>query len=223
MAATSLIISGLIAAGSAGLSAYNRAKADKERQRNYENAKSYLNSLYYRDPLSTVGNQSLLKTVKQNHADELDAVQNRMAAGGGTMENALAARQASNEGMDKVYNQLLMGEDARRDRIDQQRLALDQQNSQAIQGSYRQAAQDWQQWGAQTAGAMLSYGSANLLDGAGAAADAVPTFGDMAAKANSDIMKPVIAGGTPTIAGEPTLGSVLGADPTLGGLRGVKR
>lgn len=164
MAATSLIVSGLIAAGSAGMSAYNRAKADRERQANYENARSYLNSLYYRDPLSTVGNQALLKTVRQNHADEIDAVQNRMAAGGGTMENALAARQASNEGLDKVYNQLLMGEDARRDRIDQQRLALDQQNSAAIQGSYRQAAQDWQAWGAQTAGAVMSYGTANLLD-----------------------------------------------------------
>ena len=172
MAATSLIVSGLIAAGSAGLSAYNRAKADRERQANYENAKSYLNSLYYRDPLSTVGNQSLLKTVKQNHADEIDAVQNRMAAGGGTMENALAARQASNEGLDKVYSQLLMGEDARRDRLDQQRLALDQQNSAAIQGSYRQAAQDWQSWGAQTAGAMMSYGSSDLLGKLGGAADA---------------------------------------------------
>ena len=172
MAATSLIISGLIAAGSAGMSAYNRAKADRERQQNYENARAYLNSLYYRDPLSTVGNRSLLKTVQQNHADEIDAVQNRMAAGGGTMENALAARQASNEGLDRVYGQRLQGEDARRERIDQQRLALDSQNSLAIQGSLRQAAQDWQQWGAQTAGALMSYGSTSLLGSGGEVADA---------------------------------------------------
>ena len=177
MAATSLIVSGLIAAGSAGLSAYNRAKADKERQASYENARSYLNSLYYRDPLSTVGNQSLLKAVRQNHADELDAIQNRSVAGGATMENQLAARQASNEGLDKVYGQLLMGEDARRERIDQQRLALDQQNSAAIQSSYRQAAQDWQQWGAQTAGAMMSYGSTNLLGNVGDVADAAEAVG----------------------------------------------
>ena len=221
MAATSLIVSGLIAAGSAGLSAYNRAKADKERQRNYENAKSYLNSLYYRDPLSTVGNQSLLKTVKQNHADELDAVQNRMAAGGGTMENALAARQASNEGLDKVYSQLLMGEDARRDRIDQQRLALDQQNSQAIQGSYRQAAQDWQAWGAQTAGAMLSYGSTNLLGGElsgkewAKLAPEGDVLGAMASRTdNADLMEPIISGA-------PKLKTPGVSTPGLGGLRGV--
>lgn len=223
MAATSLIVSGLIAAGSAGMSAYNRAKADRERQANYENAKSYLNSLYYRDPLSTVGNQSLLKTVRQNHADEIDAIQNRMAAGGGTMENALAARQASNEGLDKVYSQLLMGEDARRDRIDQQRLALDQQNSAAIQNSYRQAAQDWQAWGAQTAGAMLSYGSSNLLGGelsgrewAKMAPDG-DVLGAMASRIdNADLMAPIAAGApkvnTPGVTG-----------PALGGLKGVNR
>lgn len=223
MAATSLIISGLIAAGSAGLSAYNRAKADRERQANYENARSYLNSLYYRDPLSTVGNQSLLKTVRQNHADEIDAVQNRMAAGGGTMENALAARQASNEGLDKVYSQLLMGEDARRDRIDQQRLALDQQNSAAIQSSYRQAAQDWQAWGAQTAGAMMSYGASDLLGGElsgrewSKLAPSGDVLGAMASRIdNADLMTP-IATGAPKVATPGVTG------PALGGLKGVNR
>lgn len=172
MAATSLIVSGLIAAGSAGLSAYNRAQERKREENDYNQFRSYLDSLYYRDPLTTVSNQALLKGVRQNHADEIDAVQNRMAAGGGTMENALAARQASNEGLDKVQTQLLLGEDARRDRIDQQRLALDQQHSLNVRNSYRQAAQDWQSWGAQTAGAMMSYGSSDLLGKLGGAADA---------------------------------------------------
>lgn len=185
MAATSLIVSGLIAAGSAGLSAYNRAQERKREENDYNQFRSYLDSLYYRDPLSTVSNQALLKGVRQNHADEIDAVQNRMAAGGGTMENALAARQASNEGLDKVQTQLLLGDDARRDRIAQQKLALDQQHSLNVRSSYRQAAQDWQSWGAQTAGAMMSYGSSDLLGKLGgvadAAGDAAGAVGDVTA------------------------------------------
>jgi len=154
------------------LSAYNRAQDRETEENDYNQFRSMLNSQFYRDPLSTVSNQALLKGVKKGHADEIDAVQNRMVAGGGTMENALAARQASNEGLDKVQTQLLLGEDARRDRINQQILALDQQHSMNVRNSYRQAAQDWQQWGAQTAGAMLAYGSTGLLGNYGDVADA---------------------------------------------------
>ena len=132
-----LIAAGIAAAaataGAAG-SAYNRKLAREEELRNYNNAKDYLNSMYYRDPLTTVGNRSLLKTVRENYADGLDALNNRMVAGGATMENSLAARQANNESLDKVYSQLLMGEDARRDRIASQRMQLDNQHSQAVQG-----------------------------------------------------------------------------------------
>lgn len=148
-------------------SAVNRRKAMEEENRNYQNAKDYLNSMYYRDPLSTVGNRSLLKQTRQNYADGLDALNNRMVAGGATMENALAARQANNENLDKVYSQLLMGEDARRDRIAAQRMQLDSQHSSAVQNGYREAAQDWQSWGSQLANAALSYGSASLLGSGG--------------------------------------------------------
>ena len=172
-------------AGAAG-SAANRKKARDEEARNYQNAKDYLNSLYYRDPLSTVGNRSLLKAVKENYADGLDALNNRMIAGGATMENQLAARQANNENLDKVYGQMLQGEDARRDRISNQLLSLEAQHSGALQGSYMQAAQDWQQWGGQMAQAGMSLMSSGLLGGAGGAigaagagagADGVQTIG----------------------------------------------
>lgn len=171
-----LILGGLSAAGGAVGSALNRARAREEETANYQRARSYLDSLYYRDPLSTVGNKALLKTVRENYADGLDALNNRMVAGGATMENALAARQAQNESLDKVYSQLLMGEDARRDRIDAQRMALDDRHSQAVQNGYREAAQDWQSWGSQMASAALSYGSSELLGaedfGVGDAVDA---------------------------------------------------
>lgn len=223
-----LISAGLAAAGATagGIgSAVNRRKAMEEENRNYQNAKDYLNSMYYRDPLSTVGNRSLLKQTRENYADGLDALNNRMVAGGATMENALAARQANNENLDKVYSQLLMGEDARRDRIAAQRMQLDSQHSAAVQNGYAQAAQDWQAWGSQMANAALSYGSASLLGGGEAGevgkwgsisdADVVGGMG-VAAKGlvNADMMQP--------IAGAPNL-NLPGASSSLGGLRGVKK
>lgn len=165
-----LIGAGVAAAGAtAGAvgSAANRKKARNEEARNYQNAKDYLNSMYYRDPLSTVGNRSLLKAARQNYADGLEAINNHLAAGGGTMENALAARKSMNEGMDKLYGQLLMGEDARRDRLSSQMMQLDSQHSNAVQGSYMQAAQDWNQWGGQMAQAGMSLMNAGLLGGTG--------------------------------------------------------
>ena len=164
-----LIAAGVAAAaataGAAG-SAANRSKARKEELRNYENAKAQLNSMYYRDPLSAVGNQSLLKMARQSHKDNLDALQNRAVAGGATMENQLAARKANNESLDKLYGQLLLGEDARRDRLSQQQLQLEAQHSGNVQNSYYQAAQDWQTWGSQVANAAMSYGSSQLLGSA---------------------------------------------------------
>ena len=173
-----LIASALVAAGSAAASAYKRNQASKEEQRSYQEARDFLNSQYYRDPLTTVGNRSLIKAARETYDKNLDAINNRMVAGGGTMENALAARQSNNEGMGKLYGQLLQGEDARRDRINAQRLQLDQNHSSAVQANFRQAAQDWQQWGAQTSSALLSYGSSQLLGsgaGAGAGAEAAGT------------------------------------------------
>ena len=175
MTTAALISAGIAAAaataGAAG-SAANRKKAQEEELRNYTQAKDYLNSMYYRDPLSTVGNRSLLNAARQNYADGLDALNNRMVAGGATMENQLAARKSANEGMDKLYGQLLMGEDARRDRIAAQRMQLDNQHSSAVQTGYLQAAQDWQNWGSQMANAAMSYGSSQLLGGGGLGADA---------------------------------------------------
>lgn len=227
MTTAALIAAGIAAAGAtAGAvgSASNRRKAREEETRNYQNAKSYLNSLYYRDPLTTVGNRSLLKTVRENYKSDLDALQNRAIAGGATMENALAARQANNENLDKVYSKLLQGEDARRDRIDAQRMQLDDRHSAAVQSGYLQAAQDWQQWGSQIASAAMSYGSSSLLGGAGGSAvtgltnaQSAEAMG-VAAKGlvNADMMRPIIGGA-------PNLNTPGVTGPSIGGLKGVKR
>lgn len=150
-------------AGAVGSAADNR-KAQEERTRMYNQSRDFLTSQYYRDPLSTIGNKTLLKSAKQAYKDNLDAINNRMAAGGATIENQLAARQANNEGMDRLYGQLLRGEDARRDAINQQRLQLDQNYSAGVQQSYIQNAQNWQSWGSQMAQSGMSLATSGLLD-----------------------------------------------------------
>lgn len=205
-----LIGAGLAAAGATGGaigSSANRRKAREEEARSYQNAKDYLNSLYYRDPLTTVGNQSLLKQARKNYEDNLEAIQNRMVAGGATMENSLAARQANNENLDKIYTTLLQGEDARRDRIGQQKMSLDQQHSQNIQNGFYQAAQDWQQWGGQMAQAGMSLMSSGLIGDTGMLGGG-GSLAQSAAAQHAEWMQPA-AGAAAT--------------QNLGGLRGVVR
>lgn len=161
-----LIGLGIAAAGAtAGAigSSVNNQKQQAERTRIYNQSRDFLNTEYYRDPLSTVGNRALLKTLDQRMKKQNEALENRAVAGGATMENQLAARQANNETMSNVYSNLLMGEDARRQAINQQKLQLDQQYSQGVQMSYLQNAQNWQSWGAQMAQAGMQLGSSGLL------------------------------------------------------------
>ena len=160
-------ISAAVAAGSAAAgaigSAANNRKAQEERTRQYNEARNFLNSEYYRDPLSSIGNRALLKQLDKRMKDQNEALENRAAAGGATFENQLAARQANNETMSNVFSNLLMGEDARRQAINQQKMQLDQQYSQGTQLNYLQNAQNWQAWGGQMANAAMSYGNAELL------------------------------------------------------------
>lgn len=165
----SLIAAGVAAAAStAGAigSSVKRAQAQDEENRAYGEAKNYLTSQYYRDPLNSVGNRALLKSLDKSIKDSNDAVNNRAVAGGATFENTLAAKQANNEVMSGTYSRLLQGEDARRDRISAQQLQLSQNHSLALQRNFMQEAQDWQSWGSQMSSAALSVGSASLLDGA---------------------------------------------------------
>lgn len=219
MISTGALIASLAASGiAAGASAYKRKQAQDEETRNYQNAKAYLNSMYYRDPLTTVGNRSLLKAMKDSHKESLDAINNKLVAGGATVENQLAAMKANNTSMDRAYTQLLKGEDARRDRIDAQRMALDNQHSAAVQTGYMQAAQDWQNWGAQAASAALSYGSSSLLGGAAGATGGIEgdVLGAMAKRVDNEMLNPMMQP-----IGAPSLTQLPGAG--LGGLKGVKR
>lgn len=147
------------AAGGAIGSSVNAKKAQDERERMYNESMDYLNSMYYRDPLSTTGTRALIKSMDQRLKEQNEALENRAAAGGATIENQLAARDANNKVMDKVYTSLLQGEDARRAAIEQQKLQLAQANSAAAQAGYLQQAQNWQSWGQQMSQAGLSLGT----------------------------------------------------------------
>lgn len=151
------------ALGGAIGSASNTRRARNEETRSYNNAKNFLSSEYYRDPLTTAGNRSLLKSMDERMRDSMDAIENRAAAGGATMENRLAARQSANETMSGVYSQLLQGEDARRQALNQQKLGLDMQHSANLQNSYYQNAKNWQAWGSAIGNAGMQFGSAGLL------------------------------------------------------------
>lgn len=128
----------------------------------FNEGENFLNSQYYRDPLSTVGNRAILKTADERMKDAQDAINNRAIAGGATFENQLAARQSANETMSNLYSNLLQGEDARRDRIAQQQLGLKMQHSQDIQNNLYQNAQNWQAWGSAMGGAAMDFGGAVL-------------------------------------------------------------
>lgn len=169
-----------ISALSAGAGAYKRGQAADAQNAFLEWAKANNRSRYYYDP--TTGERALLKTAKQDRRDTNDAINNMLVAGGATMENALAARKASNERFDRFNSQLLAANDARRDRLDDQLVGLNQQQANLQANNYLQAAQDWNQWGQQTASAILSYGSTGLLGGSGAST-AIPAAASAAAPA----------------------------------------
>lgn len=172
LAIGSAAAAGIGAAGSAA----NNKKARREEQRAYNRAQAYLNSDYYRSPLESTGNRALLKTLDSRLEKNNEAIDNRAAAGGATVENVLAAKQNMNEAVSDTYAQLLRGEDARRQGIRSQQLGLDQSHSQALQNSYRESANTWSNWGNATASAIMSYGMSSqlgggsLLGGAGKAA-----------------------------------------------------
>jgi hypothetical protein len=148
--------------GAIGAASKNR-KAREEERNSYNKARNYLDSEYYRSPLTSLGNKAILKTLDERMEDDSDALENRAAAGGATMENRLAARGANNRTMSSVYTQLLQGEDARRQSISNQRLALDQQHSANVQNGYINDARNWQAWGAAMGNAGMQLGSSLLL------------------------------------------------------------
>ena len=211
------LAAGASAIGSIG-SAVNRKKAKNTMNSWYNYAEDFANTQRNLSTFDTPGGKSLLKIADRNYADNLDAINNRMVAGGATMENALAARQANNENRDKVNMQVLQADQKRRDAWDNQLLNLKGQRAEYTANNYLQAAQDWSQWGGQMASSLMSLGSTGLLGGAGSIADAAPVArADMPSL--PEIQNPISLPGAVQMQDQSWASR--GATQGLGGLKGA--
>lgn len=121
-----LIGMGISAIGT-GIQASQNAKANRLAQDNYNRTRDVLLSDKYTNPLDLVANKALLSQMDRRLNKREEAIENQAAAGGATVENVLAAKQASNEAMADVVSGLMQGETARQDAIRNQLLNIDSQ------------------------------------------------------------------------------------------------
>ena len=121
-----LIGMGISAIGT-GIQASQNAKANRLAEDNYNRTRDVLLSDKYTNPLDLVANKALLSQMDRRLNKREEAIENQAAAGGATVENVLAAKQASNEAMADVVSGLMQGETARQDAIRNQLLNVDSQ------------------------------------------------------------------------------------------------
>ena len=176
---------GLAAGASAigsGVGAYKRNQGNKAQNAYYDYARDVARSEQYNSIFDSAAGKSLLKLQNARDRKDLDAISNRAVAGGATMENQLAARQSINENRDRITSQLLQYDDRNRRSWKEKELDIAGQRANFDMNNYRQAAEDWSQWGGQMASAGMSLMNSGLLGGmgglgAGAAVDAVNVAG----------------------------------------------
>lgn len=161
----SLIAGGLVSAGSALAGARQNRLAQEEENKAYNQLRLGKIADLYRSPEDSISGRALLKSTDEKAEDMNDAIDNKMAAGGATVENTLAAKQNVNKMMSDVRTSLLLHEDERQQRARNAIDALDMQHSQNLQNNYRANAQNWAQWGAATSNALTQFGLANYLNG----------------------------------------------------------
>lgn len=165
LAVASLIAGGLASAVGALGGAYNNRKARDEENSLYNRLSLENKADIYRNPMDSIGGRALLKGLDERAKAANEAIDNRMAAGGATVENTLAAKQNVNDMYSDTFTRALLNEDARQQAARNTQKALDAQHSQSVQNSYRENAQNWSQWGASTANALTQFGLATYLNG----------------------------------------------------------
>ena len=165
LAVASLIAGGIASAAGALGGAYNNRKAREEENSLYNRLSLENKADIYRNPMDSIGGRALLKGLDERAKAANEAIDNRMAAGGATVENTLAAKQNVNDMFSDTFTRALLNEDARQQAARNTQKALDAQHSQSVQNSYRESAQDWSQWGASTANALTQFGLATYLNG----------------------------------------------------------
>ena len=137
-----LIGMGISAIGT-GIQASQNAKANRLAEQNYNRTRSLLLSDKYTNPLDLVANKALLSQMDRRLNKREEAIENQAAAGGATVENVLAAKQASNEVMADVVSGLMQGETARQDALRNQLLNVDSQRTAQQMAAKQASGANW--------------------------------------------------------------------------------
>lgn len=159
------ILAGVGAAANAigaGINAFQNSKANKLAEENYNKMRGQLLTDMYANPLDSVANKALLSQMDRRLNKQEEAIANRVAAGGATFENALAAKQASNEVMADVVSGVMQGEQARQDSFRQQLLNLDSQRTAQQIAAKQQAGQGWMSIMSDLGGSLTNLGGTLL-------------------------------------------------------------
>ena len=200
-----LIGAGLAAGGALGGaigSGANMRKLKNTGEAYYDYARGVARQEQYNSIFDSAYGKSLLKLQDMRDKKDLDAVQNRAIAGGATVENQLAARQSINENRDRTNMQLIQYDDRNRRAWKEKDLDLAGQQANFRMNNYRQAAQDWNQWGGQMAQAGMSLMSSGLLNGMGGlggAASSLVGAADVAGSGANTFNAAVAASQSPSI------------------------
>ena len=155
---------GMVAAGiGTGVQASQNAKALQLASDNYNKlhtgllTEKYQSAFDYNKPLLTQMERTLQKNEQK--------IENQATAGGATVENVLAAKQASNEAMADVYSNVLQADQQRRDAYTQQLLNLDSQRTAQQMAAKQASGQAWANLGTSLFGGLTTLGGSMIESG----------------------------------------------------------
>lgn len=153
---------GMVAAGiGTGVQASQNAKALQLASDNYNKQRSSLLTEKYQSAFDY--NKPLLTQMERTLQKNEQKIENQATAGGATVENVLAAKQASNEAMADVYSNVLQADQQRRDAYTQQLLNLDSQRTAQQMAAKQASGQAWANLGNAIFGGLTTLGG-TLLD-----------------------------------------------------------
>lgn len=155
---------GMVAAGiGTGVQASKNAEASQASEAMFNKwgqnllTEKYQSAFDYNKPLLTQMDRTLQKNEQK--------IENQATAGGATVENVLAAKQASNEAMANVYSNVLQADQQRRDAYTQQLLNLDSQRTAQQIASKQAAGQAWANLGTSLFGGLTTLGGSMIESG----------------------------------------------------------
>lgn len=177
------------------------AQRNKQNERDLLAQRSDIDRELYTGALDSVGAQAYLKEARRVNEHNLQAIDNGIASGGYTAENALAAKQRLNESYDSNVANLLQQKEANRRGYFRDRMYLNNQ----INNQRAQQAQNWMTLASNVANAAGTLGEAYLESGNKLLPENAPasTDADAAAKAAATEQVQMQAPEAPAAPAEP--------------------